>query len=75
MREISVRELRAELGRLGELLERERELVITRHGQPIARVLRLGLRPRRPSHAGLRAAMPRLAAGSEVGVRADRDAR
>jgi antitoxin (DNA-binding transcriptional repressor) of toxin-antitoxin stability system len=75
MRELSIREMRAELGRLGKLLETERELVITRHGRPIARVLPLGPRPRRPSHADLRASMPRLATGSEAAVRADRDER
>jgi len=75
MRELSIREMRAELGRLGKLLEAEEELVITRHGRPIARVLPLGPRRRRPSHADLRASMPRLATGSEVHVRADRDER
>lgn len=75
MRELSIREMRAELGRLGKLLESESELVITRHGQPIARVLPLGPRRKRPSHADLRAAIPRLATGSEDHVRADRDER
>ncbi|MFP3942021.1 MAG: type II toxin-antitoxin system Phd/YefM family antitoxin [Thermoanaerobaculia bacterium] len=73
MRELSIREMRAELGRLGQLLETEEQLVITRHGRPIARVLPLGPRRGRPSHADLRASMPRLATGSEVAVRADRD--
>lgn len=75
MRELSIREMRAELGRLGKLLEAEEELVITRHGRPIARVLPFGPRRRRPSHADLRAAMPRLTTGSEVQIRADRDER
>lgn len=75
MRELSIREMRAELGRLGELLETEEQLVITRHGRPIARVLPLGPRRKRPSHEDLRASMPRLATGSEVAVRADRDER
>lgn len=75
MRELSIREMRAELGRLGKILETERELVITRHGEPIARVLPLGPRRRRPSHAELRASMPRLTTGSEVAVRADRNER
>lgn len=75
MRELSIREMRTELGRLGKLLESENELVITKHGRPIARVLPLGPRRRRPSHAELREKMPRLATGSEVHVRADRDER
>ncbi len=75
MRELSIREMRIELGRLGKLLESEEELVITKHGRPIARVLPLGPSRKRPSHTELRAKMPRLETGSEVEVRADRDAR
>jgi antitoxin (DNA-binding transcriptional repressor) of toxin-antitoxin stability system len=75
MRELTIRDMRSNLGRLGKLLETEKELVITRHGRPIARVLPLGPPRRRPSHADLRASLPRLATGSEVEVRADRDER
>jgi antitoxin (DNA-binding transcriptional repressor) of toxin-antitoxin stability system len=75
MRELSIREMRTELGRLGQLLESEDELVITKHGRAIARILPLGSRRKRPSHAELRKKMPRLATGSEVLVRADRDER
>jgi len=75
MRTMSIREIRAELGRLGEVLETEGEVVVTRHGRPIARVLPLGAPRKRPRHDGLRASMPRLERGSEAVVRADRDAR
>jgi prevent-host-death family protein len=75
MRTMSIREIRAELGRLGEVLEYEGEVVVTRHGRPIARVLPLGAHRKRPRHDELRAAMPRLERGSEESVRADRDAR
>ena len=75
MRELSIREMRTELGRLGQLLESEDELVITKHGRPIARVLPLGSRRKRPSHADLRDRLPRLSTGSEIHVRADRDER
>jgi antitoxin (DNA-binding transcriptional repressor) of toxin-antitoxin stability system len=75
MRELSIREMRTELGRLSQLLESEEELVITKHGHPIARILPLGSRRKRPSHADLREKMPCLATGSEVYVRADRDER
>ena len=75
MRELSIREMRAALGRLGELVEAEGELLITRHGEPVARVLPVqGVRPR-PSHAALRASMPRLPVPSERLVREDRDGR
>lgn len=75
MRTMSIREMRAELGRLGEVLDDEGEVVITRHGRPIARLVPLGARPRRPRHDELRNAMPRLERGSEGVVRADREAR
>ena len=75
MRTMSIREIRAELGRLGEVLESEGEVVVTRHGRPIARVLPLGPPRKRPRHDELRASMPRLSRGSEELVRADRDAR
>lgn len=75
MRKMSIREMRAELGQLGEVLDREGEVVVTRHGKPIARVLPLGAPRRRPSHDELRASMPRLERGSEDVVRADRDGR
>ncbi len=75
MKEMSIREMRAELGRLGEVLEIEGEVVITRHGVPIAKVVPLGARRRRPSHRDLRAKMPPLARGSEELIRSDRDAR
>lgn len=75
MRRMTIRQMRAELGRLGEVLEDEGEVVVTRHGRPIARVLPLGGARKRPRHDDLRASMPRLARGSEEIVRADRDAR
>lgn len=75
MRTMSIREMRAELGRLGEVLESEGEVVVTRHGRPIARVIPLGAARKRPRHDELRASMPRLERESQEAVRADRDAR
>ena len=37
MRRLSIREMRAALGRLDKLMEEEGEVLITRHGHPIAR--------------------------------------
>lgn len=74
MKEMSIREMRTELGRLGRLLETEQELVITRHGTPIARVVPLGAQRSRPTHADLRASMPRQKS-SETLIREDRDSR
>lgn len=75
MRTMSIREMRAQLGRLGEVLESDGEVVVTRHGRPIARLIPFDKPRRRPCHDELRAAMPRLARSSEELVRADRDAR
>ena len=75
MKRLTIRQMRAALSRLDEIVGQEGELVITRRGRALARVL--PIRPQRvlPSHADLRARMPRLAVPSEVLVRQDRDAR
>jgi prevent-host-death family protein len=75
MRRLSVREARAALTRVDELLARETEIIITRHGKPIARLVAVQPSLERPSHADLRAKMPRMKVGSERLVRADRDER
>lgn len=75
MRELSIREMREALGRLDELVEREGELVVTRHGRPLARILPArGVRAL-PSHRELRASMARIGVPSEALVRQDRDER
>jgi antitoxin (DNA-binding transcriptional repressor) of toxin-antitoxin stability system len=74
MRSLSVREMRIALPELERLLREEGECVITRRGQPIARLLPVEGRREVPSHADLRRQMPRLEIGSEVLIREDRDA-
>ena len=73
MKNLSIREVRKELAQLDELLAREGEIVVTRRGQPIARLLPLRSRRGMPSHADLRASMPPLQTGSEELVRTERD--
>lgn len=75
MKQLNIREMRANLTCLDELLAREGEILITRHGKPIARLVTVRTEQKLPSHAALRARMPRLKMGSEALVRADRDAR
>lgn len=75
MREVSVRELRTVLARLDDVLAGERELVVTRHGRPIARLLPVEGKASMPSHADLRRRVARQDVGSEVLVREDRDER
>lgn len=75
MKNLSIREVRKELAQLDELLSREGEVMVTRRGQPIARLLPLRSKRRMPSHAGLRAGMSRLQNGSEKHIRTERDER
>jgi len=75
MKKLSIREVRKKLAQLDELVSRAGEVVVTCRGQSIARVLPLRGKRRMPSHAGLRASMPRLKNGSEKHVRAERDER
>ena len=75
MRWMSIREMRASLGRLDELAREAGEIVVTRRGKPVARVLPMVQRREMPSHADLRASMPRLSVPSELLVREDRDER
>lgn len=75
MKSLSIREIRRELAQLDDLVSREGEVVVTRRGRPIARLLPLRSQRRMPSHAELRASMPPLKEGSETHVRADRDER
>jgi len=73
MKSLSIREVRKELAQLDELVAREGEIVVTRRGQPIARLLPLRSKRGMPSHADLRASMPPLQTGSEVQLRTERD--
>lgn len=75
MKKLSIREVRKELAQLDELIRREGEVLITRRGKPIARLLPVGEGKGATSHAALRASMPRLKVGSEVCVREERDER
>ena len=75
MKTLTIRQMRAALGRLDEIVAKEGEVLVTRRGRGLARLL--PARPTRamPSHADLRARMPRLSVGSQILVRADRDGR
>ncbi len=75
LKSLSIREVRSQIPRLEEILASEGELVITRRGRPIARLLPARTEAKLPSHAGLRSRMKRLTEGSEALVRQDRDER
>lgn len=73
MRQMSIRQLREALTSLEEIVDREGELVVTRHGRPLAKVVSLNPCRKAPSHADLRASMARMSVGSEELIRRDRD--
>jgi len=75
MTTLNIREMRAALTRLDDILAREGEVLVTRRGRPIARLIPVRPAASMPSHADLRARMPRLTVPSEVLVRQDRDGR
>jgi antitoxin (DNA-binding transcriptional repressor) of toxin-antitoxin stability system len=74
MKTLSIREMREALGQLDQLVEHEGELIVTRRGRAIARVLPFNSQRMMSSHAEHRSRMPRLSPSAEL-VREDRDAR
>ena len=75
MKELNIREMRASIGQLEELVNDAGELVVSRRGRPIARILPVSRRRPRPDHAELRARMPCLATSSAALIRDERDER
>jgi prevent-host-death family protein len=75
MTTLTIRQTRAALGRLDELLEQEGEVIVTRMGKPVARLVPVQPRKAMPSLRDLRSRMPFLTVPSEVYIREDRDAR
>lgn len=75
MKTLSIREMRSRLGCLETLVMKSGEIVVTRRGKPIARVLPITGHKPKPDHANLRKQMPWLATPSEVLINAERDER
>lgn len=75
MKRLSIRELRASLPELEKLLARDGEVVVTRHGRAIARLVAVEHQVEVPSLAELRARMGPVAVPSEVLLREERDER
>lgn len=75
MKELNVREMRAAIGQLDKLVEEAGEIIVSRRGSPIARILPVAGKRRRPDHADLRARTRRLSTSSAVLIRAERDER
>jgi antitoxin (DNA-binding transcriptional repressor) of toxin-antitoxin stability system len=75
MKKLTIREIRQSLSHLDRLLAVEEEVMITRRGDPIAKVVRVGRKRPIPSHRDLRDGMKRMAKGSETLLRKGRDER
>ena len=75
MKTLSIREMRLALSHLDELVAEAGEVVVTRRGRPLARILPARPRHGIPSRAELRASMPRLKVPSEVLIRQERELR
>lgn len=75
MKTINVRDARKYMTNLDKLLEKEREVTITRRGEPIARLSAVGRKKVIPSHRGLRDSILGQAVQSENLIREDRDSR
>ena len=60
MRKLSIREARQALSHLDRLLAVEEEVMITRRGDPIAKIVQIGRRRPIPSHRDLREGMKRM---------------
>ncbi|MSP88931.1 MAG: prevent-host-death protein [Alphaproteobacteria bacterium] len=75
MKRLSIREIRASLPRLEDVLAQSGTIEVTRHGRPIARLSAVAGLGKLPSHADIRRRIPRLSVASEVHIRAERDER
>ena len=72
---ISIREMRSQLGKLDTLVAEERELIVTRHNKPVARILPITGEKKKPSHRALRDRLPYQEIPSEELTRRDREER
>lgn len=75
MQILSIREVRSALGRLGEILDTNNEIIITKHGEAIARILPIKGKHIRPTHDELRTLTKKLSVPSETLLREERDER
>ena len=73
MRTMSIREFRDSLSVLEQIVEKDGEILVTRHGRALAKVVPVNPCRPAPSHADLRASMPYQTVPSEVLIREDRE--
>lgn len=75
MQTLSIREIRGALGHLDTLLHSSGEIIITKHGEAIARILPMQGKHLRPSHEELHRLTEKLSTPSEKILREERDDR
>ncbi len=75
MQTLSIREVRGALGRLDEILCITNEIIITKHGKAIARIIPIKGKHRRPTHEELHRLTKKLSTYSEKLLRDERDER
>ena len=75
MKKLTIREARQSLSHIERLLEVAGEMMVTRRGKAIARLISIHPKRPMPSHRDLREKMPRMRRGSEKVIREDREAR
>lgn len=76
MKTLTVREAREGLSHPEQMFADDDEVLVVRHGEPVARILPAAApRPKFRSLAAFRATMPMQEVPSEVLIREDRDAR
>ena len=68
MQTISVREMRNQLGKLDKLIAREKEIIVTRYNKPLARILPVKGKKKRPDHRSLRDSLPYQKIASEINI-------
>jgi antitoxin (DNA-binding transcriptional repressor) of toxin-antitoxin stability system len=75
MKTLTIREAREGLSHPEQMFADDDEVLVVRHGEPVARILPATPRPRFRSLAAFRASQPMQQIPSEVLIREDRDAR
>lgn len=75
MQFLNIREVRDALGHLDELLSTTDEIIITKHGEAIARILPMKGKHKRPTHEELHCLTKKLSTPSEKILREERDER
>jgi len=75
MKAISIRDAREQISHLEELVAQHGEILLTRHGKPILRILPMEGGVLVPSRAALRRQVPELLEPSEEALSQERDER